>query len=197
MNAGLHQAIYPGMIDSAAGQPAPCDKLRSDRISSFVIRWPNHIKPGIVSEQTCITLDLTTSFLRVAGAKVPSGHQLDGIDIIEHIEKGRPDVSRTLFWRGRRGDRTERAVRDGDRKYVHRRLDDGTIEEGLFDLKLDPIENNNLIKARPIEAKRLKALLEKWEAEVSECRPMGAFMENDRVESTFRVNRQLSPRCRI
>ena len=136
----------------------------------LIVRYPGRIRPSLVSQQPCITMDLTRSFLRIAGAKPPADRPLDGIDIIAHVEGNRPDCRRTLFWRGRRGDRIERAVRDGNLKYVHRHLDDGSDHESLFDLARDPEEKNDLLGKRPADASRLKALLADWEREVRPAR---------------------------
>lgn len=133
----------------------------------LIIRWPGHIKPGTVSHQVCATFDLTSSFLNLAGvdtAKV----KLDGIDIIQHVASGKPDRARTLFWRGKRGERTWWAVRDGDMKYV--RKTEGEINEWMFNLKSDLGEKTSLLKSKPAEAERLKALLKAWEADVKSSR---------------------------
>ena len=133
-----------------------------------IARWPGHIRPRIVSNQATITMDLTASFLAAAGAT--GSHPLDGIDILDHVVKNRPDFSRALFWTARRGERTERAVRFGNLKYLHRRLDSGEIEEYLFDLVTDPVEKSNLLEARPKETRRLRKRLEQWETETQPTR---------------------------
>ena len=134
-----------------------------------IVRWPGVIAPGTVCEQACVTFDLTKSILRIAGAREPARRPLDGIDIIQHVQEQRPAVPRTLFWRGRRGQRTWRAVRDGQMKYVSRQ-DGDVLQEWLFDLAADPAEKNDLLAARPDEATRLKGLLTRWENDVRASR---------------------------
>jgi N-acetylgalactosamine-6-sulfatase len=114
-----------------------------------VARWPGVIPSGTVSDQVCITFDFSASIVRIAGAKVPKGRQFDGIDILKLVEIGQPPQKRTLFWRGRRGDRTRWAVRDGDMKYI-RAASAGRSEEYLFDLKDDVGETNDLLEKRPL-----------------------------------------------
>ncbi|MFW6163755.1 MAG: sulfatase-like hydrolase/transferase [Planctomycetota bacterium] len=133
-----------------------------------IIRWPGVIEPKTVCDQPCVTFDLTRSLLRIAGAGPPA-RGFDGIDIVGHVAEGKPTVERTLFWRGRRGQRTWRAVRDGDLKYVSKR-DGDAFEEWLFDLSKDPGEHNSLLDARPDDAKRLKGLLAAWEKDVQPSR---------------------------
>jgi N-acetylgalactosamine-6-sulfatase len=132
-------------------------------------RWPGVIPEGLVSDQVCITLDFSASIVRIAGATIPPGRDFDGIDILKLVETGRPPQKRRLFWRGRRGERTRKAVRDGDMKYIWE-TDGKKSNEYLFDLKNDVSESRNLLEQRPGEARRLKALLADWEQEVRPTR---------------------------
>jgi len=122
-----------------------------------------------VTEQMAITLDLSKSIARAAGAKLPKDRAFEGIDVLKYVEEGRPLEPRTLFWRARRGDRTSRAVRDGPLKYLTRR-DGDRFEERLFDLQADPGEKDNLLASRPEDVKRLKRLLVEWEQTVRPSR---------------------------
>jgi N-acetylgalactosamine-6-sulfatase len=132
----------------------------------LVVRWPGRIEAGSTSSQPCITFDLTRSLLALGGAEEPKARPLDGIDILTHVAEKRADVARTLFWRYRRGEKTERAVRDGDLKLTRRPLEGGTMEEALYDLAADPSEAENLLSRRPEDAARLRDLLGRWEAEM-------------------------------
>ncbi len=134
-----------------------------------MIRWPGVIPAGTTSDQACMTVDCTASMLRIAGAEPPAGQKLDGIDVVKLVQENRPPQSRTLFWRGRRGERTWRAVRDGDLKYVCRD-DNGKMDEYLFDLSCDVSEKTNLLQTRSDDADRLKRLLAQWEQEVKPIR---------------------------
>ncbi len=150
--------------------------LRGSKSSTFeggiraplIIRWPGHIEPNSISHQVSATFDLTASFLKLAQAN-PGNHQLDGYDIIGHITEGRQDVSRTLFWRGKRGERTWWGVRDGDLKYV-RKADGGQTEDWLFNLSNDRGEQTNLIKTQADAAAKLKQKLTEWEQDVKAVR---------------------------
>jgi len=133
----------------------------------LIMRWPGRIKPGTTSSQVSATFDLTRSILNLAGAKVPA-EQLDGFDLVNHITAGRKDFSRTLFWRGKRGERTWSAVRSGDLKYV--RKVEGETSEWLFNLAGDIAEKNDLSNSRPGDLKRLKNLLADWEKDVEDLR---------------------------
>lgn len=130
-----------------------------------IVRWPGVLPEGKVSDQMSITLDLSKSIVRAAGGELPRQRCFEGIDILEHVEQGRPTVPRTLFWRQRRGERTFRAVRDGRLKYLT--IGDGDrVDEHLFDLEADPGEKKNLLTSRPEDTGRLKKLMSDWEEEV-------------------------------
>lgn len=130
-----------------------------------IVRWPGVLSEGKVSDQMSITLDLSRSIVRAAGAELPEERRFEGIDILKHVEEDRMDKPRTLFWRQRRGERTFRAVRDGRLKYLAIRNGD-EFKEHLFDLEADPGEKDNLLDSRPNDARRLKRMMTEWEEEV-------------------------------
>jgi len=134
-----------------------------------MVRWPGVLPKGTVTEQAAMTIDLTASMLRVAGAHGLPGQMLDGIDILEQLRQSGPEQARIVFWRQRRGENAWRAVRDGNLKLVTRRQGSQT-QEYLFDLGRDPAEENNLLSSRPEDVARLKRLLADWEREVRDHR---------------------------
>jgi arylsulfatase A len=132
----------------------------------LIIRWPGQIKPGRTCHQTCITFDLTRSFLQLADANV-AAERLDGHDIIRHVASGRDDYERNLFWRGKRGDRTWSAVRSGDRKYI-RKVEGEERNEWMFDLSKDQTESSSLLPDD--HSADLRKLLADWEIDVKSTR---------------------------
>ncbi len=132
-----------------------------------IVRWPGMIKPGTESAQMGLTMDLTASFVRIAGAK--PARKFDGVDLIQLLQDGGDPQPRTLFWRGRRGENTWRGVRAGPLKYVTHKTG-AKSEEWLFDLSTDVAEKHDLLKARPAEAQRIRQLLSNWEEEVKPVR---------------------------
>ncbi len=133
----------------------------------LIMRWPGQIQPGTTSHQVCATFDLTHSILNLAQARVLA-KRLDGLDIVNHITARKPDFARTLFWRGKRGERIWSAVREGDLKYV--RKVEGQTQEWLFDLSKDLAEKNDLSSVQPKQVARMKKLLANWEKEVQPVR---------------------------
>ena len=134
----------------------------------LLIKWPGKIKPGQTSQQVCATFDLTQSFLNIAGADT-SVLGLDGTDILQHIALGRKEFNRTLFWRGKRGDRIWSAVRDGNWKYVRKR-EGGKLDQWVFNLSKDIGEKNDLSSQCPELLAALKSKLAKWECDVKPLR---------------------------
>ena len=128
-----------------------------------IINWPGVIKPGITNTQMSISMDLTASICKILN--VSPEHGLDGMDIITHLAEERADVTRTLFWRKRRGTHTYSAVRHDRFKYI-REVDEGLLREHLFDLIADPAEKNNLTDAQPELLNNLRSKYQDWEKEV-------------------------------
>jgi len=162
-NGGFAGAAHMGPLSGAKSTT-----LEGGIRVPLIIRWPGHIKPGSVSHQVSVTFDLTASFMNLAQAEVAQA-RLDGYDIVNHTAEEREDIKRTLFWRGKRGDRTWWGVRDGDLKYVRKTEADQTME-WLYDLSTDVGEKNDLSKSRPAEGAGLRKLLSDWEIEVAPSR---------------------------
>jgi arylsulfatase A len=136
-----------------------------------LIRWPGHIPAGTVSAQVGITMDLTASFLAVAGAEVPAEARLEGINLFPILEGRAPEVERTLFWRSTSYNYQQRAVRSGDWKLV---VDGGSTF--IYNLSEDIGERNDLANSRQDIAQRLRPLLAAWEAEVDAEAQSGAAL---------------------
>ena len=128
-------------------------------------RWPGKLPAGAVDDRLAMTFDLTASILAAAGAKPRPDRPLDGVDILGQIAAGEKPLPRTLFWRARRADRTWKAVRNKNDKYLLRQ-DGDQLEESLFDLVKDPGEKENLLQSQPDVARALKQKLADWEAEM-------------------------------
>jgi N-acetylgalactosamine-6-sulfatase len=155
---------------TASARNAPLSGLKGSTMEGGIrvpclLRWPGVLPAGAVSDQVGITMDLTTSFARAAGVSAPPDRPFDGVDLVTPLAARQPPLPRTLFWRGRRGDNTWWAVRDGDLKYV-RRAQGGAVTEWLFDLAGDVAERNNLLSERSNDVGRLRSRLAQWENEV-------------------------------
>ena len=130
-----------------------------------IVRWPGVLPSGRVYRYPVMTFDLSCSILRAVKAPLPAGHWCDGIDIFSYVAAEEPPPDRPLFWRARRGNRTWKAVRLGDWKYILR-IDGQKKEEFLFNLANDPTEEQNLWAEEPERVNMLRSLLEAWERDV-------------------------------
>jgi arylsulfatase A-like enzyme len=126
-----------------------------------IVRWPNRIPAGSVSDQVGITMDLTASILAVAGAPVPDEAELEGMNLFPVWEGRAPEVERTLFWRAGTGMNRRTAVRRGDWKVIV----DGS-HTYVFNVRTDLSERNDVARWRQDIAQELQPLLAAWEASV-------------------------------
>ncbi len=127
-----------------------------------VMSWPREIPAGTTTDQVTLNMDLTATLLAAAEVSPPAGRKLDGINLIDEISGRRDPVSRTVFWRFKRGEARRKAVRDGNIKLV---IDDG--KEELFDLSRDIEEKKNLLAEMPEKAAEMRARIKAWEKEVA------------------------------
>jgi arylsulfatase A-like enzyme len=106
-------------------------------------------------------MDLTATFLAVAGASPPRKRELDGINLLPILTGEQPPQTRTFYWRVSRTNRQQKAIRHGDWKYVN----DGGVDL-LFNLKDDIGERRDLGYQNQSVVAELKARLKAWEEEM-------------------------------
>lgn len=119
--------------------------------------WPGRIKPATVTSETVLGMDLFPTMASIAGAELPAGLKLDGVDLLPMLLNDAKLPERTLFWRYQK----ERAVRKGKWKLL---IQGENVK--LFDLSEDLGEKKNLAGAEPRMAKALEDELAAWEKEV-------------------------------
>jgi arylsulfatase A-like enzyme len=132
------------------------------RVAS-ILRWPGVIPANRVTPQVGITMDLTATILAVTDTRVPAELDLDGINLLPILTGEAPTVERTLFWRS--PNRADRAVRSGDWKLVVQGSQGGR-PSFVFNVRTDLGERNDMTNVRQDVARRLRGLLDAWEAEV-------------------------------
>lgn len=129
----------------------------------LILRWPGRLPAGKTSVQAAITMDLTASIVAVTRTVVPSGHRLDGINIIPILAGESPRIEREFFWRIVRPNLLQKAVRSGRWKL----LIDGR-QFLLFDLNTDFAERNDLAAQHPELVLKLKRRMADWERDVDQ-----------------------------
>jgi arylsulfatase A-like enzyme len=122
-----------------------------------IISWPARIPRGRTSDQVAISMDWLPTLLAAAGTAPDPDYPSDGMSLLPMLAQGAPSVRRTLYWRYKA--RAQRAVRDGDLKYL--KILDHTF---LFDVAADPLERANLKHRRPDDYRRLVRQWLAWNA---------------------------------
>jgi arylsulfatase A-like enzyme len=119
----------------------------------WIAHWPAVIARGRVSDQQCMTMDWSATMLDAAGVTADVTYPLDGISLMRVLREPGHRFRRPLYWR--MNHRGQRALRDGDWKYL--RVDE---HDYLFNISADERERANLASREP---QRLAAMREAWE----------------------------------
>ena len=119
----------------------------------WIAHWPAVIAPGRTSAQACMTMDWSATMLDAAGVAPDPAFALDGISLLRVLQRDGQEFDRPLHWR--MNHRGQRALRDGDWKYL--RVDG---HDYLFNLPADERERANLGGREP---QRLATMREAWE----------------------------------
>jgi arylsulfatase A-like enzyme len=102
-----------------------------------LMRWPARLRPGLVTQQVCISMDWLPTLLAAAGGAADPAYPSDGMNLLPVLIPEAAPVPRKLFWRYKAN--AQRAARDGDWKLL--KIKDNTF---LFNVVDDPMERANL-----------------------------------------------------
>jgi N-acetylgalactosamine-6-sulfatase len=123
----------------------------------FIIRWPGHIDPNVVDTQNVISgMDWLPTLCSIVGIDdIPE--DLDGEDVSDiWLGATRPRV-KTQYWKT---GGSKPSMRKGNWK-LHYNLNNSSQTE-LYDLSIDPSEDNNVKDDFPVIAADLIADIEAW-----------------------------------
>jgi arylsulfatase A-like enzyme len=126
------------------------------RVPMFV-KWPAKIAAGTTVENPVAHIDMMPTLAAAAGAAMPEGVAIDGVDLLPlAMGEGGDNWNReTLFWQNGH----YQVVRHGDWKLqLNDRPTDG-MQKWLYNLAEDPTEQNNLVTSRADKLEELSALL--------------------------------------
>jgi uncharacterized sulfatase len=142
-----------------------------------ILRYPGHVKPGVVSDTPVHVTDWFPTFLDLAGAPAPSGHPLDGVSLSRLLSSGTPPPRGPLFWYmplydPQWGAVPAAVIRDGDWKLIEFFGDSIDPEKGfeyslgakveLYNLRSDIGETRDLAGRQPARAAELRGRLRAW-----------------------------------
>jgi len=124
------------------------------------ISWLGKIKPGTVSDQVNLSMDLYPTFLEIAGVEIE--HIIEGRSFLGTLLGQNPEKeARQLYFTRREG-----GLRYGGQAYYALRLGDWKLLQNnpyqpmeLYNLKKDPMEENNVIAQEPEVHDKLNRLL--------------------------------------
>lgn len=139
----------------------------------LIVRWPDGLPAGRVSDVPVITMDLTASLLDAGGAEPDDDYPLDGVSLLPWLFDGANEPSRDLLWRTRE----QGALRRGRFKLLYDRQakplwgnvfgHDGPRVR-LFDVTVDGREKADISGEHP---DLTSELLEVWQAFDAEMLP--------------------------
>ena len=123
--------------------------------------WPGKIEAGSETRELTTSLDLFRTMLSLAGASIPSGHLLDGVDLSSVLLHDTDLGERAVFW----AHGEQRAMRRGPWKLaVDPPGNVGACE--LYNLDEDLAEQQDVAQAHPERVVAMRGELVAWEQEV-------------------------------
>lgn len=131
----------------------------------MIVRWPQKIKAGQVSNELISSVDFYPTFVALANGVLPKTQSFDGRNILPEILGETSDDSRSLFWHYPvyHHDAPKSVIRKGDWKLIEN-LVDHSFE--LYNLKVDVSESNNLAATNSEKLAELKADLKVWQVDI-------------------------------
>ncbi len=138
----------------------------------LIIKYPNVIKAGSVSDAVTTSPDFYPTILEMAGLDLMPEQHCDGVSIFD-VLKGKNELDRdAIFWHyphyGNQGGTPGASVRCGDYKLIEF-FEDGRLE--LYNLVEDVSEEHNIADDEPEITRELHSRLYEWRASVNAKMP--------------------------
>ncbi|MCT4646834.1 MAG: arylsulfatase [Carboxylicivirga sp.] len=124
----------------------------------FIVRWPDVVKKGIVSNHISAFWDVMPTLLDVIGSDVEQ--KTDGISFYPTL-KGEPQKEHSyLYWEFHERGKSQ-AVRQGKWKGVRTGIKEGNMKIELYNLDEDISETNNIAHLYPEVVKALEEIMDR------------------------------------
>ena len=130
----------------------------------LIVKWPEKIKPGVVSDAIVTSVDFYPTFLQLAGVGKPL-QVLDGKSLLPELLENKYEAERAIFWHYPVYHHAQPmgAVRKGNWKLVENFV---TGKFSLYNLRVDISEAMDLSGVYPEKTEELKELLKEWQTDV-------------------------------
>ena len=120
--------------------------------------WPRQIAAKQRYTYPVSAIDFYPTFAHLAGATIPSGKILDGINIWEAVTKGVKARDEMVYCLRHRGKFSDVGARSGDWKVLRT----GMKPWQLFNVQEDPSEKKDLSEQHPELVRRMVGEVEQW-----------------------------------
>ena len=146
----------------------------------YIFKWKNKIKPGSISKEPIIHIDIYPTLLGLTHTSKPNNYSLDGEDISSILLGETLNTERgALIWQYTNYARFNAKTKSFASQWVNVIQKDGfklteVIETNsyyLYNLNTDPYETIEVSLSHPKIVKDLKALLEQWKTETGYQEP--------------------------
>jgi len=123
----------------------------------FIVKWPNKVQKGSVSNHISAFWDLMPTLCEIAGIESPEN--INGISLLPELLQKNQKQHEYLYWEFHGGN-YKQAIRQGDWKAVRTKIktEDTPIE--LYNLKEDPSEENNIALLNVEKVNEMKLLFD-------------------------------------
>ncbi|MEM7218755.1 MAG: sulfatase-like hydrolase/transferase [Pseudomonadota bacterium] len=118
----------------------------------YFMRWPKRIPAASQYDSAVAHVDIFTTALAAAGVPQPADRIIDGVDVLDYAVGDPRPLRRPLFWRS---GGYKVAQLDGWKL----QLQEQNGKAWLFNLNVDPTEQNNLSDSHPERMAEMKAVL--------------------------------------
>lgn len=168
-----------GGLSTSEGHPTSNLPLRAGKgwtyeggiRTPWIIRAPGVSVAGSVCDSPVITMDLYLTILDLTGLPLDPKQHRDGVSLVSLLKRGEIPW-RPFYWHyphyGNQGGAPGAAIRNGDWKLIEW-YEDNSRE--LFNLRIDPSEQNNVADKHPDKVQELAARLESWRKDVHALMP--------------------------